>query len=217
MLDELLAHPGVTETSELRSPVGFMAFHGGSLEKGTDQIAEEAARRSGASTYVVRQPPELRWHIPSKDFDPIHSPKLAAFLAHVEVAIAIHGYGRPDGFTTVLLGGQNRAMAATLAGHLRPALDGYTIVDDLGAIPPELRGQHPDNPVNRPRRAGVQVELPPRVRGLGPYWNDRPFTDRSPHTESLIVGLTLAALEWTRDGDQGASRTQAQRSRPTRS
>ena len=44
MFDELLAHPGVEESVELRSRFGFMAFHGGSLELGTDQIARAAAR-----------------------------------------------------------------------------------------------------------------------------------------------------------------------------
>ena len=33
---ELLAHDGVEEDLELRSPFGFMAFHGGNLEEGTD-------------------------------------------------------------------------------------------------------------------------------------------------------------------------------------
>ena len=54
---ELLAEPGVEEELVLGSRFGFMAFHGGSLEVGTDQIAVAAARASGASVYVVRQPP----------------------------------------------------------------------------------------------------------------------------------------------------------------
>ena len=37
--DELLAHPGVEEICTLRSSFGFMAFHGGSLEQKTDDIA----------------------------------------------------------------------------------------------------------------------------------------------------------------------------------
>src|SRR3954471_2358794 len=50
---ELLAHEGVEELCELRSPFGFMAFHGGNLEHGTDQVALEAAARAGASFYGV--------------------------------------------------------------------------------------------------------------------------------------------------------------------
>jgi phage replication-related protein YjqB (UPF0714/DUF867 family) len=165
MLGELLGHPGVEEQCELRSPFGFLAFHGGSLEQGTDAIAVAAADRAGASLYVVRQPPDLRWHIPSSAFDPAESPKLAAFVEHVDVAVAIHGYGRVGMWTTLLLGGRNRPLAAVLATALRTRLgEDFTVLDALPDIPDGLRGQHPRNPVNLPRGRGVQVELPPRVR-----------------------------------------------------
>ncbi len=99
-------------------------------------------------------------------------------------------------FTTILLGGANRDLAAHLAGFLRPALPDYTIVDDIDTVPAELRGLHPDNPVNRVPRAGVQVELPPRVRGLGPFWegaDHRARGERAPHTMALIHALAQAA------------------------
>jgi phage replication-related protein YjqB (UPF0714/DUF867 family) len=165
MLDELLAHPGVEEACELRSRFGLVALHGGSLELGTDTIAAVAAERAGASLYAVRQPADLRWHVPSVRFDPAHSPALAGFLAHVEVALAVHGYGRAGMWTTLLLGGRNRALAGRLREALEDGLgDGFTVVDELAQIPAGLRGLHPDNPVNLPRGGGVQLELPPRVR-----------------------------------------------------
>ena len=37
---------------------GFLAFHGGSLERMTDVVATEAADASGASLYAVLQPDE---------------------------------------------------------------------------------------------------------------------------------------------------------------
>ena len=40
-----------------------------------------------------------------------------------------------------------RARRRTLRGHL----DGFEVLDGIDAIPRELRGLHPDNPVNRPR------------------------------------------------------------------
>lgn len=80
---ELLAHDGVEEDLELRSPFGFLAFHGGNLEVGTDLVAARAAELAGASLYAVRQPPTLRWHLPSSEVTPEESPALAAFLAHV--------------------------------------------------------------------------------------------------------------------------------------
>ena len=191
MLDELLAQPGVEERVELRSRFGFMAFHGGSLERVTDVIAAEAAERSGASLYVVAQPEGLRWHVPSRLFDPAQSTGLATFLDHVDQVVAVHGFGRADMFTTLLLGGRERALAAALAVPLTAALPEYSVVHRLDDVPVDLRGQHPDNPVNRARGGGVQLELPPRVRGLGPFWDDRP--DRTLHRRALIDALTAFA------------------------
>jgi phage replication-related protein YjqB (UPF0714/DUF867 family) len=193
---DLLAHPGVTEELALGSTVGFLAFHGGSLERMTDVIAREAARRSGASYYGVIQPPDFRWHIPSRRVDPEASSALRNFLDHVEVAIAVHGYGRAERWTTLLLGGSNRALAAHLSAHLRPALPHYTLVDELEEIPVELRGLHPENPANRPLNGGVQLELPPRVRGMGPYWQDHDGDGLRPHTEALVTALADAARAW---------------------
>ena len=56
---ELLATPGVREVCHLRGSLGFMAYHGGSLEALTDIVAEQAAERSGASYYGVLQPPDF--------------------------------------------------------------------------------------------------------------------------------------------------------------
>jgi len=50
--------------------------------------------------------------------------------------------------------------------------------------------------VNLPRAAGVQIELPPRVRGQGPLWWDHEG-DLVPHTLALIEGLADAASGWT--------------------
>jgi phage replication-related protein YjqB (UPF0714/DUF867 family) len=165
MLADLLAHPGVEEVCELRRRFGIMAFHGGSLERGTDVIAETAAARAGASLYAIRQPEDLNWHIPSVAVDPAASPALAGFVAHVDTVVAIHGYGRQEMWTTLLIGGRNRRLAARLRTALEGGLgDGFTVVDDLERIPAQLRGQHARNPVNLPRAAGAQLELPPRVR-----------------------------------------------------
>jgi len=186
MLDRLLAHDGVEERLELRSAIGFLAVHGGSLERDTDRIAAEAAAAAGASLYAVLQPDDLRWHIPSTRIDPAQSPALARFVDHVTAAVSIHGYGRQGMFTTVLLGGRNRDLAGHLAGHLRAALPDYEVVDDLDAIPAALRGVHPDNPVNRPAAQGVQVELPPRIRGQGP--------NADPGARQALVGALAEAV-----------------------
>jgi len=196
VFDELLAHPGVEEVSELGSTFGFMAYHGGSLEEVTDVVAREAAARSGASLYAVVQPPDFRWHIPSTAVRPEHSTALTAFLDHVDVVVTVHGYGRQDFWTTLLLGGRNRVLAEHLAGHLRTTLPEYTVVTDLEEIPQALRGLHAENPVNLPRDGGVQLELPPRVRGRSPIWADWEGPGLVPHTEALIDGLASAARSW---------------------
>lgn len=196
MFAELLAHQGVEEVCELRGRFGFMAYHGGSLEVATDVIARRAALASGASYYGVHQPADLQWHIPSTKVRPQESPALAQFLEHVDVVITVHGYGRQNFFTSLLLGGQNRVLAEHLGSNLRTALPAYSILTDIEAIPKELRGQHAHNPVNLPPKAGVQVELPPRVRGSSPLWWDWEGPGLVPHTEALIDGLAATALEY---------------------
>ncbi|NDF68927.1 MAG: replication protein, partial [Actinobacteria bacterium] len=116
-LRDLLAHPGVEEVSELRGTFGFMAFHGGSLEERTDIIARQAAERAGASYYGVHQPAGLRQHVPSHRFTADQSDALAEFLEHVDIVITVHGYGRRGLFTTMLLGGTNRALASHVSSH----------------------------------------------------------------------------------------------------
>jgi phage replication-related protein YjqB (UPF0714/DUF867 family) len=167
LLREFLAFPGVEQRSVLRSRFGFLAVHGG-LEQGTAEIATRAAEAAGASLYTVVQPEDLRWHVPSSSYDPAHSGELATFLAHVDVVVSVHGYGglrtSDERWITSLVGGADRDRAAELALRLRTALPHYRFVDDLEAIPGHLRGVHPDNPVNRTRCGGVQIELPPRIR-----------------------------------------------------
>lgn len=193
---ELLATSGVQEVSTLRSRIGFMAYHGGALEEQTDVIASCAAERSGASYYGVLQPDDVQWHIPSHKVTPTSSPRLKSFIEHIEIVITIHGFGRRDHFTSVLLGGQNRELADHVADHLRPRLPEYDIVTELALIPKDLRGLHPDNPVNLPPRKGVQIELPPRIRGSSPIWADWDHTRMVPHMASLIDGLVDAAAKW---------------------
>ncbi len=193
---ELLDSDGVREVCELRGRLGFMAYHGGSLEALTDVVAQRAAERSGASYYGVLQPPDLNWHVPSHLVAPAESETLAGFLQHVETVITIHGFGRHGYWTTLLLGGQNRTLAHHVAAHLRSHLPDYRIETDVDAMPSELRGLHVRNPVNLPRHQGVQIELPPRVRGASPVLPDRAGPGLVPHAEALIDALVAAATSW---------------------
>jgi phage replication-related protein YjqB (UPF0714/DUF867 family) len=76
-------------------------------------------------------------------------------------------------------------------------LPDYAIVDDAEAIPVPLRGLHPENPVNLPRNGGVQIELPPRVRGLTPHASLHDRVDgRIAPTNALIDALVAAITTW---------------------
>ena len=200
----LLEQDGVTEELELRSRFGFMAFHGGRLEEMTDDVARAAAERSGASLYAVVQPEQDQWHIPSHRVTAEQSPALGAFMEHVDVVISLHGFGRVGFWRTLLVGGQNRELAEHVAIELIPRLHHYEIITDVESIPTQLRGLHDKNPVNVVRDGGVQIELPPRVRGRSPlFWGIRPKSLWVPHLESLIDGLVAAAQTWpTRDHEE---------------
>ena len=195
-LSDLLERDDVVEECTLGSTFGFMAFHGGALEEMTDVVARAAATRTGASYYGIMLPDVLEWHVPSHKVTADQSPVLASFLSHVDTVITVHGFGRAGFFTSLLLGGRNRRLASHLASHLREKLPAYTIIDDLDEIPKNLRGLHQDNPVNVVEHAGVQLELPPRVRGSSPLWWDWEGPDLTPHTQSLIDALADAARTW---------------------
>lgn len=210
MFREVLHHPDVEEVVSLtghqleRSQrIGFMAYHGGGLEAMTDIIARQAAESSGASYYGLHQPVGMEQHFPSISVDPQESEGLRSFLDHVHTVITIHGFGRKGLYSSLLLGGRHRVLAEHIGSHLRRVLPAYDIVTDLEAIPSELRGLHPRNPVNLPPGQGVQIELPPRVRGTTPLFWDWEGPDVAPHTRSLIDGLAHAVKTWS----HGASRT----------
>ena len=197
MLDQLLGHPGVEEVLELRSRFGFMAFHGGSLEEMTDVVAAAAAEQAGASYYGVLQPPDLQWHIPSTQFDPAHSERLAAFVEHVEVVVAVHGYGREGYWATLLLGGSNRP----LADHVGPGPPG----DAAGLRDRHRPGPHPPAAARPPRqqpgepapvRRGAARAAAAGAGHVSPLCWDWEGPGLNPHTQALIDGLADAARTW---------------------
>lgn len=195
-LTELFSMPGVTESVDVRSRFGFMAIHGGELEVMTDVIAEMAAKAAGASYYGVHHPSEIDHHLPSTRFRSEESPRLAEFLDHVDVVVSIHGYGRRGRWTDVMTGGTNRQLAAHVSANVNEKLNGFDLITDLDEIPAGLRGLHSDNPVNRPDHGGVQLELPPRLRGLSPLSPPPGEDGLSPPTRRLIEGLAAAARTW---------------------
>ena len=85
--------------------------------------------------------------------------RCSAFVEQVDVVISVHGFGglrdADDRWTTSLLGGTNRDLAAELAGALSAALPGYRWIADLDVIPRHLRGMHPGESGEPRRRAAA--------------------------------------------------------------
>ena len=194
MATSLLETSDAYEELEIRSKVGLMAYHGGTLEKATDAIARETADLCGASYYGLIQTNDDPLHFPSTKLFEYASENLNVFFQHVRVVITIHGYGREHLFHSVLLGGRNRALASHLASFLKMALPDYSFENDLEKIPKELRGLHPKNPVNIPALTGVQVELPPTLRWNREEWgwSDNGGIGRAEHVDDIIVALSNA-------------------------
>jgi phage replication-related protein YjqB (UPF0714/DUF867 family) len=212
-LAELLSLPGVREECVLRSAVGFMALHGGSQDRGTDRLASRAAARSGASYYAIVQPSGLRVHLTSRLHDPEHSPRLQRFLQHVEIAISVHGFGR-EGFSLwvdpgrgpvldiygpalrgaqtgplrgIILGGRNPDLLEAARRLLRDRFAGYHVAGERVRL-----GFHPDNPVNLPSAHGIQIELPPGLRGIGDF-GERLVPDEGGPVDDMVAALVELA------------------------
>jgi len=198
MISKLLDREDVVEELELRSSFGFMAYHGGSLEKATDIIAREAAERSNSSYYGLIQSHEDPIHFASTQLLEEKSEPLELFLNHIQVVTTIHGYGREHLFYSVLLGGRNRQLAEHFAPILREALPSYKFETELENIPKELRGQHLKNPVNYPPLQGVQLELPPTLRWNREEWgwSDIGGIGRAKHVDQFIDALVLGVERW---------------------
>jgi phage replication-related protein YjqB (UPF0714/DUF867 family) len=198
---ELLSHPDVVEQLDLRSAVGFLALHGG-LEPGTAELARIGAERAGASCYTVSQPRDLRVHVPSVETDPDESPRLATFLAHVHTVVSVHGYYRPlERPQVVLVGGANRRLVTGLADELRTVLPEYRVMDvvrDVDAIPSNMRGLDPRNPVNRAARGGVQLELPHHLRAVRPFRSDDDTEAHQIHTATMLSTVVAFAASLVR-------------------
>jgi phage replication-related protein YjqB (UPF0714/DUF867 family) len=212
-LRELLDIPGVEEECELRSAVGFMALHGGSQDRGTDAIARRAAAQSNASYYAIVQPPWLRLHLTSRRHDPALSATLRRFLDHVRIVISVHGFGR-DGFalwvdpdrglviepygpairgtqqgplTGIIVGGLNHQLLGRVRALLSGRFEAYHVADERLRL-----GFHPENPVNLPPDHGVQIELPPGLRGIGPY-GERLVPDHDDGPAAVVAALVELA------------------------
>jgi phage replication-related protein YjqB (UPF0714/DUF867 family) len=203
--------PGVAEICDLRSRIGFLALHGGSQDRGTHEIASGAAELSGASYYAIVQPSDLRVHLTSRRHDPCQSQKMSAFLQHVDIAISVHGFGRDsfeigvdaagglvlEPYGPALRGRQTAPLRGIIVGGLNGALVdvacrvlGERFPDYHAGSEGVRLGFHPDNPVNLPSAHGVQIELPPGLRGIGDFGEHY-----TPSPDGIVTEVIAALVE----------------------
>ena len=187
--------PAIIEDSTLRSRFGFMAIHGGGLEQMTDVIAERAADAAGASVYVLRHPDHYPHHLPSALY------RAAGVRTARRVPRPRRGRGvaarlRPHRAQHPTAGRrpQPRARRTPRAPRQRcPATRSSPTSTRSRASCAAL---HPDNPVNRVRGGGTQLELTPRVRGISPRSRLPGDDGLSPATSALVQGLVATARSW---------------------
>ena len=168
---------------------------------------------AGASSYAIVQPRGLRVHLTSRYHDPAQSERLRRFLDHVEIAISVHGFGR-DGFCLsvdparglviepygpalrgtqtgplrgIIVGGRNADLLELARGLLHDRFAGYRVADERVRL-----GFHPANPVNLPSAQGVQIELPPGLRGIGDFGEQLVPSQNGVVTEVIAALVELA-------------------------
>ena len=168
-------------------------------------------QRTGASYYAIVQPPGRRVHLTSRLHDPACSANLRAFLDHVSVAISVHGFGR-DGFALwldpdrglivepygpsirgrqtgplrgIIVGGLNAQLHGVARSLFHGRFEGYHVADERVRL-----GFHPQNPVNLPSSHGVQIELPPGLRGIGDFGEEL-----IPRQNGLVTQVVAALVE----------------------
>jgi phage replication-related protein YjqB (UPF0714/DUF867 family) len=64
----------------------------------------------------------------------------------------------------IIVGGQNGQLLDAARRLFHGRFAGYHVADERVRL-----GFHPDNPVNLPSSHGVQIELPPGLRGIGDF------------------------------------------------
>ena len=207
---ELLAAPGVEEIVELRGPFGFMAYHGGALEaidrRDRRRAAAEAARcvatTASASPTACGGTSRRRSIRPGR----VRRARVRSSTTSTS-SITIHGFGRRGLFGSLLLGGGNRALAEHVGAHAPARAPGLRHRHRPRAHPPDLRGLHPDNPVNLPPGAGCRSSCRRGSVARARCGGTGRARASTPHTRALVDALvdTAAHMAWRTDPTRSAT------------
>lgn len=148
----------MTVTQGRDSRVAVIAPHGGQIEPGTSEIAENIA--GDAFVHYSLQGRKTRnnrhLHITSHRFD---EPQAVVLVEAAQVALAIHGeYNASEEF--VMVGGLHRILVSAVKLSLERI--GIATLEPSGG----LDATHPQNICNRAQRGGVQLEISRRLRDV---------------------------------------------------
>jgi phage replication-related protein YjqB (UPF0714/DUF867 family) len=139
------------------SGLAIMSIHGGGIEPGTTEIAEETAgdRHTFYTFSGMKKVGNSLLHINSKEFD---EPLAIEIAKHASAVVTIHGCR--DDKEIVYLGGRHERLKTRIRGAL--ARSGYLTAESL-----KFAGTNPKNLCNRNKtRMGVQLEISMPLRRL---------------------------------------------------
>jgi hypothetical protein len=85
----------------------------------------------------------------------------------------------------IILGGGNADLLGSARDLLRGRFAGYHLADGRVRL-----GFHPDNPVKLPSARGVQIELPPGLRGIGDFGDHL-----VPRQDQMVTDVIAAFVE----------------------
>lgn len=137
----------------------ILAIHGGEIEFGTDQIAELIADSSHSLFLFkgLKKEKARRLHITSTRFD---HPEALALASQSRHCLSIHGFRELK--SKICIGGKNERLRKKLSEVISKKFSNIEIEDFC----PGIRGQSPQNIVNRCQNEGVQLELSSGLREL---------------------------------------------------
>ncbi|MGD6875703.1 poly-gamma-glutamate hydrolase family protein [Bacillus infantis] len=151
-----------------RNPeVAIFAIHGGNIEVGTSELAEDLGERLEASTYIfegLKPKGNSILHITSTLYD---EPAGVRMAEEAVTSLSLHGYRDVEN-ERVYVGGRNKQYKEYVIDALEDA--GFDAED----APDRLGGTGKDNIVNRGKKGGgVQLELSTKLRES--FFKDRDF------------------------------------------
>ncbi len=176
-----------------RNPeMAVFAIHGGNIEVGTSEVAEDLGERLDASTYIfegLKTEGNKILHLTSTLYD---EPAAVQMAETSITSLSVHGY-RDVKNEKIYMGGRNKEFKKLIADTLTDA--GFEVEN----APGRLAGTDRKNIVNRGEMGGVQLELSTGLRKSFFKDNDFAMNNRKQQTDNykeFIKALAKAAKKY---------------------